>query len=216
MEDIYVFGASGFAVEAAQLTLRTGKYRIAGFIDKDEFVTAGQSIIINKALVVPVIPQSVFLTSCNNSGQRISAIIAIANSEIAQNIFDAFKEVCEFPNIIDPSAQLNDIASIGFGNLIFQNVVLSWNVTIGDFNKFLFAAHVGHESTIGNFNELNPKVSISGKCIIGDGNILGVGSMILQGKKIGNKNSIGLGAVLIRNVKSDETWFGNPAKKIIY
>ncbi len=216
MSKLFIFGRSGFAVECAQLAIRTGQFEISGFVEKDEFVSEDEVIYINNSYKVPIIAESLFLDFSKKAkeAEEVSCIIAIANGNISNKIYSKFKDYCKFPNIIDPCAQLNDIKKIGIGNLVFQNVVLSWNVEMGNFNKFLFGTHIGHECSIGDFNEFNPKVSISGKCDIEDCNLFGVGSMIIQGKKVGTNNSIGMGAVLIRNIKSNETWFGNPAKKI--
>jgi len=216
MNKLFIFGCSGFAVECTQLAIRTGQFEISGFVDKDEFVSGNKIINISNRYKVPVVAESLFLDYAKKSKEKVYCIIAIANGDVSNKIHSKFKDYCKFPNIIDPSAQLNDIKKIGIGNLIFQNVILSWNVEIGNFNKFLFDTHVGHESNIGDFNEFNPKVSVSGKCDIGDCNLFGVGSMIIQDKKVGTNNNIGMGAVLIRNIKSNETWFGNPAKKLIY
>lgn len=216
MSELFIFGCSGFAVECAQLAIRTGQFEISGFVEKDEFVSEDKVICINNSYKVPIIAESLFLDFIKKLKTKVCCVIAIANGDISNKIHSKFKDYCKFPNIIDPSAQLNDIKKIGIGNLIFQNVVLSWNVEMGNFNKFLFGTHIGHECNIGDFNEFNPKVSISGKCDIGGCNLFGVGSMIIQGKKVGTHNNIGMGAVLVRSIKSNETWFGNPAKKLIY
>ncbi len=215
MNKLFIFGCSGFAVECAQLAIRTGQFEISGFVEKDEFISGDKAIHIYNSYPVPKVAESLFLDFVKAAAEEVSCIIAIANGDISNKIYSKFRDYCEFPNVIDPSAQLNDIKKIGIGNLIFQNVLLSWNVEIGNFNKFLFGTHVGHECSIGDFNEFNPKVSISGKCNIRDCNLFGVGSMIIQGKKVGIHNNIGMGAVLIKSIKSNETWFGNPAKKLI-
>lgn len=216
MKELFIFGCSGFAVECAQLAIRTGLFEISGFVEKDEFVSEDKVIYINNSYKVPIIAESLFSDYTKKSKEKVYCIIAIANGDISNKIHSKFKGDCKFPNVIDPSAQLNDIKKIGIGNLIFQNVILSWSVELGNFNKFLSGTHIGHECSIGDFNEFNAKVSISGKCDIGDYNLFGVGSMIIQGKKVGTHNKIGMGAVLVRSIKSNETWFGNPAKKMIY
>lgn len=213
MNDLYIFGCSGFAVECAQLAIRTGQYKIAAFIDKDDS-EINNEIHISSELCIPVLSESLFNNKVKSYAKKAFCIIAIANSLISLRIYNSFKDYCVFPNIIDPSTHLNDLKTLGIGNIIFQNVFLSWNVGIGNFNKILFDTHIGHESIIGDFNEFNPKVSISGNCTIGNMNLFGVGSMIFQGKKIGNNNTIGMGSVVIRNIKSNGTWFGNPAKLI--
>ena len=209
MNPIYIFGSSGFAVEVAQIIISIGEYELNGFIDKEELPI--KSHIIGRH-TVDIISETDFLNIVSNSQERVSCVIAIANANICNKIYNGFKEY--FPNIISPDAILNDSQINGIGNILFQGCWISWNATIGSFNKFLPFVTVGHETTIGNFNEFNPKVSISGKTAIGNGNLFGMNSMLYQGKKVGNNNVIGMGAGIIRNVSDNKTLFGNPAKQL--
>lgn len=212
MKPIYIFGCSGFAVEVAQIIDSLDKFEIRGFIDKDENINSPRKKIRFNKIEVPVIGQSEFQKILKSSPESIPCAIAIANGEICKKIYDEFGRYCQFPNIISPEAVINDTKIEGVGNIIFNDCIISWKVVLGSFNKILPFVTIGHESIIGDFNEFNPKVSISGKTNIGNGNLFGVGSMIIQGKKVEDNNCIGMGAVVIRNVKSNGTWFGNPAK----
>jgi UDP-3-O-[3-hydroxymyristoyl] glucosamine N-acyltransferase len=80
--------------------------------------------------------------------------------------------------------------------------------------SYLNFVTIGHECVIGDYNEFNPKASISGCVHIGDSNLFGAGSIVYQGLRIGSNNTIGLGAIIMRKIKDEETWFGNPARKL--
>lgn len=210
LPSIYIFGASGFAVETVQLILRGNQFQPVAFVDKE---TRQEPIQVDAAHFLPVISEEQFLNSLSTDAP-VAAAIAIANPSIARLIVEKFRTVCFFPNIIDPSVQLNFPASIGRGNIIFQHVIISWRVSIGNFNKILPFSILGHEVALGDFNELNPRVAVSGCVKIGDDNLLGAGCAILQGRTIGNANTISIGSALLRNIKDGGTWIGNPAKKL--
>ena len=44
---------------------------------------------------------------------------------------------------------------------------------------------------------------------------MGVSSCVKQGTNIGDNALIGAGSVVVKQVPKNETWVGNPAKKII-
>ena len=96
MEEIYIFGAGGFAVEVAYLIGETGQYKIAAFIDRN----AADSIYIEDS-EIPVISEDDFSGLDGDSKRK--ATIAIANNIVVKKIADRFQSQCEFPNIIHPS-----------------------------------------------------------------------------------------------------------------
>lgn len=212
MNPIYIFGSSGFAVETAQIIFSIGKYELKGFVDKKELPTKNYVTIGNRK--IDIISEADFFNIVSSNNERTQCAIAIANANICNKIYDKFGAYCDFPNIVSPDAIINDSSINGIGNIFFQECLISWNVQIGSFNKFLPFVTIGHEAIIGDFNEFNPKVSISGKTIIGNGNLFGMNSMLYQGKKVGNNNVIGMGAGIIRNVSDNMTLFGNPAKQL--
>lgn len=215
MQHIYIFGNSGFAAEVAQLILSTGNYVLKGFIEKDDVLcSCSCSCKIVNGHKINIITEKVFQNIISSSKEKIQCVIAIAKADICINIYDRFREYCDFPNIVSPDAMLNDSLINGIGNIFFQGCWISWNVQIGSFNKFLPFVTIGHETIIGNHNEFNPKVSISGKTKIGNGNLFGMNSMLYQGKKVGDNNVIGMGSGIIKNISDNSTLFGNPAKYI--
>lgn len=216
MKNMYIFGNSGFAMEVAQVIIDNGQYDVCGFIEADD---AFDNLIDDrfhmvKGLRIPIISESSFQRIIPDVSSRPSCVIAISDAAIADKIFVKFSEVVDFPNIISKNASVNDTEILGVGNIIFPGSWISWSVALGSFNKILPFVTIGHECVIGDFNQFNPKVSIGGKVKIGNANLFGMNSMVYQGKSIGNRNTIGMGSGVIRNVKSNQTLYGNPAKII--
>lgn len=173
MKSIFIFGCSGFAVEVAQIIISLGEYDLRGFIEKDCNITSEKSSISINQTIYPIFAESEFKDNVKTANKRYYCVIAIANGKICKKIYENFRSLCNFPNIISPHAKINDARLEGKGNIIFNDCIISWNVKIGSFNKFLPFVTIGHETIIGDYNEFNPKVSISGKIQIGNCNLFG-------------------------------------------
>lgn len=61
---------------------------------------------------------------------------------------------------------------------------------------------------------LYPSVNVSGNVHIGECCEIGIGSNIIQGKKIGTEIIVGAGSVVIKDIPSQCTAVGVPAKPI--
>ena len=73
---------------------------------------------------------------------------------------------------------------------------------------------VGHDSDIGDFTSINGGVEITGDVKVGSECLFGVGSVVINGRHIADRTVVGAGSVVIRNMGSDITVFGNPAKQV--
>jgi len=115
---------------------------------------------------------------------------------------------------IHPTAIISNSAFIGRGCIIFPFVYISEASRVEDFVNLNFNVGVGHDSKVGKFTTISAQVNIGGHCELNEGCFLGSGSTIIPKKKIGCFSSIGAGSVVIKNVKSNTSVFGSPAKKI--
>lgn len=86
------------------------------------------------------------------------------------------------------------------------------NTMIGDDTKIDNLSHIAHNDKIGERLIITAGVIISGSTVIGDEAWLAPNCSIMQKLQIGNNVCVGLGASVIRNIKSQTTVFGNPAK----
>ncbi len=202
---LYIFGSGGMAKEVYALAKAIGKYKIKAFVD-----VQSASPIHFKEGYIPVIAESEL---DKLDPQEISLAIGVGTPSVIQKICEKYAARFHFPNLIHPSA-LGDFDNIelGAGNIIATAVVLTTQIKIGNFNILNFTASIGHDVLIGNYNVVNPGVNISGGVEIGNSNLLGLGSKILQYKKIGNNNIIGASSLVTKDIESDQTLIGIPAK----
>jgi UDP-3-O-[3-hydroxymyristoyl] glucosamine N-acyltransferase len=74
--------------------------------------------------------------------------------------------------------------------------------------------HIAHNVVIGQHTMVIALSQIAGSTVVGD-NVWISPSSTLAKSVIGSGSTIGIGSVVIRNIRENEMWFGNPAKKMI-
>lgn len=210
MEDIYIFGASGYARETALLINDIGKYTIKAFVD----IESSEKLLAVKDQSYPVISENLFKNICNEN--ITNAAIAISSPKIAYKIIAKFENKCTFPNLIHSSVILAGDHTMGIGNIITYNCVFTDNINIGSFNRFNIGVTVGHDVVIGNNNQFNPTCNVSGNIKIGNNNLFGVNSVLLQGVQIGNDIIIGASSLVLKKILKPGTYIGIPANEFVY
>lgn len=213
MKDIAIYGAGGFGREVACLINSINwiepKWNLIGFFDDDINKKGNKNefgIILGG------------IEELNAFEKPLSIVISIGiPSSVAQIVDKISNDLIDFPNIIAPDIIFmdNSFLSIGKGNLIMFQSLISCNVSIGDFNLFNCGVSLGHEAKVGSYNALMSYVKISGEVTIENLNYFGVCSVVLQGIKIGNRTTIGTNSVIMRRTKDFTTYLGNPAIEII-
>lgn len=107
-----------------------------------------------------------------------------------------------------------DTATIGQGCIICMNSIISADVRIGEFVFLNIGSMVCHDGRIEDYVTLSPDVKLAGNVHVKQGTEIGIGAKIIQGITIGERTVIGAGAVVVRDIPSDCTAVGVPAKPI--
>ncbi len=211
MKQIYIVGAGGAAKEIflliKEINFANQVYDFKGFIDvkPQKFLSIGN-------VKHEVYNELDFLKKCN----EVSIVFGLGDVDRLKKIVETYrlKENFAFPNIIHPSVYIDDSFSLGMGNVISAQCVLTVDTSLSSFNYINRGVHLGHDCIIGSYNVINPCAVISGGVNIGDENLIGTNSTVLQYLKIGTKNKIGAGAVVTKDVQNNGRLIGVPAKKI--
>lgn len=156
------------------------KYNVVGFIDDGKEV----GTIVND---VPVLGGIEWLIK---NGNDKSVIISIGNPTVRQLILEKLEKVIlEFPTIIHPSVVIdNDNCKIGRGCYIAACVVITTEVTIGDFCFINSHCSLQHDTVVASNCTLMPGVRITGGATIGQNTYVS-GNILIADQRIVEKNS---------------------------
>ena len=121
---------------------------------------------------------------------------------------------CTAATIVSPYVRLGLDVRLGDGVVIYDNSVLTTNVTIGRHTHINVGCSVQHDSTIGEFVQMSPGVFVNGDVTISNDVFLGTGAIVTRGVTIGDSARIGAGAVVLDDVAPDTLVVGAPARPV--
>lgn len=211
MKDLIIIGVGGVGREAAliaeEINEQSQEWNILGFVDDNESV---QNTYING---YPVLGKSQYL---QNYKEEVYVFCGISNYKVKKKIISKLKENknIKFANLIHPSVKLNKHIKIGEGCIIYQNVIMTVNIEIGDHVIISPKCGIGHDSKIHDYVTLLWNVNVSGNVDIKEGATMGSGSTVIQGLTIGEGSFVGAGACVIRDVDDDKTAVGVPTRYV--
>lgn len=144
---------------------------------------------------------------------RGNAIIAIGNNTARQVISERLTQV-KWQTIIHPSAIIADDIEIGVGSVIMAGAIIQPGTKIGRHCIINTGTCIDHDCSIGDYTHIAPNCGIAGGVSIGEGVFIGIGSSMTQYLKVGEWTTVGAGSAVIKDLPSNCTAFGVPAKPI--
>ena len=209
MKNLIIIGARGYGREycnSLKLYENYGKeFIIKGFLDdKVEAldVFSGYPPILSSVVEYEIEEDDIFTCALGDPIYRKKYV------NIVKQKGGAFMTLIDSKSIIHPDAQ------IGEGVMISAFCSISANVRIGDFSTVQPFCNFGHDAIVGSFCAIESYSFMGGFSCIGNNVTLHTRSTILPHIKVGDNSIVGAGSVVLRNVKSNTTVFGVPAKKI--
>lgn len=211
MNQLIIFGASGFGREVAWLVERINQvsstWDLIGFMDDDERIqgsTINGYAVIGKAADAVRYPKAYFVCAVGASRTREKIVAKLKSVSPSIN----------FATLIDPSVEMSNLVKIGEGSIICAKSIITTNIEIGAHVIINLDCTIGHDAILQDFVTLYPSVNVSGTTNIGHAVELGTGMQIIQGKAIGEYSIIGAGAVVVKDIPAKCTAVGSPAKPI--
>jgi len=207
--DLIIVGAGGLGREVyswlSQEIKKKPNYKIKGFIDDNP-----------KSLDEFEYPVKVIGTISDyfpNPDEKL--VLSILNPETKKRIVKSLSQKgAEFYKLIHPTSIIGTNVKIGKGCIICPNCILTNDINLRDFIFINTNSSIGHDAIIGDFTSINGNVHITGRVKIGKECLFGVSAKVIPGRVIEDNVIVGAGSVVIRNVHSNATVFGNPAKKV--
>ncbi|MFA5450379.1 MAG: acetyltransferase [Dehalococcoidales bacterium] len=209
MKKILIVGAGGFGREVYNWIDDSASqypgWKILGFLDDDASCLEGYNY-----------PLPIISTVEGYVPQKDEYLImAIGNSQTRCVIVDELKRKnAQFETLIHKSARLGKNVEMGEGCIICPDVIITCDVSIGDFVIINCKSDAGHDSEIGDFSTLSAYVGINGFNKIGKRVEIGSHACFVPGLSVVDDVVIGAGAVVAQNITSPGTYVGVPAKRI--
>jgi sugar O-acyltransferase (sialic acid O-acetyltransferase NeuD family) len=202
---VYIFGYSGHAYVLIESMLDLG-YSIPGYFDKQKsdsnpYQLEYLGFELNVDLKMIVKNDYVFPT--------------VGEAHIREKLVKIFtdKQLNQLV-LIDPAAQVSKTAAIGLSTYIGKNASVNALSKIGVGCIINTNAVVEHECEIDDFVHIAPAATLAGNVKIGKSSFVGANSVSKQNMILGSRAILGAGSVLVSHLPNNETWVGNPAKKI--
>jgi sugar O-acyltransferase (sialic acid O-acetyltransferase NeuD family) len=212
MKDLIILGTGGSSIDILDSIndINTGRkqtaYRCLGFLDDDR-TTWNRVIhgvrVLGSLSTAAHYPDCCFVNGIGNplNFHRKSGIISQIGIPETR-----------FETIVHPSASVSRMSHLGPGTVVFQNVVITSNVTVGKHVIILPNTVVSHDDTIGDYTCIAGGACISGGVRIGHSCYLGTNCSINGNISIGNTCVIGMGSVVLKDVLDNTVVAGNPAR----
>lgn len=212
MKDIIIIGAGGVGKEVTFIIEQINKvkqtWNILGIIDDNEKLHGST---INGYKVLGGLS---YLNKYLNNEKKPELIVAMADYNIKKGIVNKLNNKFNFATIIHPEVEIHNTIKVGKGSIIYNGVIMTTNITIGNHVLISPKCGIGHDSILKDYVSLLWNVNISGKDIIEEGVFVGSAATIIQGKRIGQGAIIGAGAVVIKDISNNTTNVGVPSKTI--
>lgn len=209
MEDIILLGFGGHAKSVIDCIERQGKYRIIGFLDKEE-----RGKISYRGY--EVVGEDDDLPRFYDQGIRNAFVTVgfLGQSTVRNRLYDKLKQIgFRLPNIIDPSAVVAGDAVLGEGNFIGKLVMLNADVKIGSMCIINSGAMIEHECRVGDFSHVSVGTVLCGEVTVGRETFVGAGSTLIQGITVGDHCIVAAGTTLRKNVKDYEMAYEMNARR---
>lgn len=203
---IFIYGAGGLGREILGMFKSITSWEPCGFID--DVVKKGSTVkgieVIGGFEIVAKLPGPVLL------------VLAVGDPSSKQKLcqkLSALREI-NYPTLIHPQAILQDVDSIrlGSGTIVTAGCILTNDIKIGDHVLVNLNCTVGHDTCINNFVSMMPGVNLAGNVSVGEAVLVGSGANILNGITIGSRSTVGAGAVVTKDIPSNVTVVGIPAR----
>jgi len=215
MKDLYIIGAGGFGREVAWLVRRINEtqltqpiWNVKGFIDDNP-------TLLNTTLDgYKVIGNCDDLIALSKADENTYCVCAIGGAKTRKRIVQKLGDKVRFATVIDPDVKMSESVEVGVGTIICSGTIITVDERIGNHVIINLDCTIGHDDVIDDFVTLYPSVNVSGSCHLCECAEMGTGSQIIQGLTVGVGTIVGAGACVVKDILSEVTAVGCPAKVI--
>lgn len=194
-----IIGASGHGKVVAEIASLCGYNEIECLDDDESLKSCGSYSVVGK------------VDRALEKGNDI--FVAIGNCTIRKRLMD---KLCgkNFPILIHPSATVSSDARIESGTVIMAGAVINPGAKIGKGCIINTCASVDHDCVIEDYVHVSVGAHLCGTVTVGEGAWIGAGSTVSNNVNVCGGCMIGVGAVVVKDIETQGTYIGVPAKMI--
>ena len=209
MKRLIIVGAGGFGREvlghAQSIPTYTKDFEIYGFLDDNP------NALDRYNYSVPIIGSIEHYTPQKDD----RFVMGIESPQGKLEIAKILKQRgAEFISLIHPTAEIGHNVSFGSGCVFCPHSAISCDAHLGDFVTLNSYGVIGHDAILEDGCTISSFVLIAGSVRLGKGVYVGIHGCILPRVQVGDFATVGAGSVVIKNIKSQTTVIGVPARKL--
>jgi sugar O-acyltransferase (sialic acid O-acetyltransferase NeuD family) len=214
-QEIVLAGAGGCMRELIwqiqEANRQQERFEIAGYVDREQ-PDEGDGVTVG-GVHIPYLGDDDFLLKKKSD---TDVVISVGSPVLRQKIAAKLKAnpMLHFPSLILGNTVVCSDAILGEGCIVSMDARISTNVRIGDFVFMNTGSKICHDGRVGDFVTFGPNAVLAGAVSVGSGSEICLGAKVIQGVSIGENVVAGAGCVVIRDIESDCTVAGVPAKMI--
>lgn len=199
---VVLLGAGGHAKVVLSAAQRLG-WRLLGVCDP---VLAQTGVKVWRGL--PVLGDDRFLETCTPGAVHLlNGIGMVPGNDVRRRIHERWVAAgFRFPALVDPTAFVDETASLADGVQVLARAAVQADVVIADGSIINTNAQVDHDGRIGPHAHLAPGTVLCGDVQVGARAFLGAGCVVMPQVTIGEGSIIAAGAVLPKSVQPDTQW----------
>lgn len=148
--------------------------------------------------------------------KKVNVCISVQESSLRKRLAVLYRKNSNlnFPVIRMNKTEIASSTVLGEGTILCEHVKITNDGQVGAFGFFNIGAQIHHGTKIADYVSVAPNVTIAGNVTIEREAYIGMRAVIIQSMHIGQKAIIGAGAVVTKDIPTNVTAVGVPAKII--
>lgn len=210
MKDLVIFGTGGFAREVLQIVddinQNAPAWNLVGFLDEDRSKWGSQLCgltVLSDWTWLEQHPRTVVSVAIGSPADRRKIVRTLERMEHTS-----------FALLVHPLAWVSKRVKLGPGTVLGAGALVSPDARLGRHVILNKNCTVGHDTRLEDYVTVAPGATIAGEVHIGEGCDMGINCSVVQGRDIDRWSIVGAGAVVVRNLPSNVTAVGVPARVI--
>lgn len=142
------------------------------------------------------------------------AVIAMADLDTRQRIFEQFKNVC-WPVFVHPFSIVHSSVHLCEGTIVLPGSIIESDAHLGKHCIIQSGCFIGHDTRLGNFCHMTPKSVVANNVKLGKKVFLGIGAVVRPYVTVVDNVTIGMGSAVVSDIDKSGMYLGVPAQMVV-